>query len=460
MTGKSPWTKLPTGLVWLVLSSVVIAAQLPPEIQADRHLVRAERAIDEQDFHGAKAAMDTILELQAEHDLELPAAFSFRYAEVLERLGLYDEAVEHVTAYLAVAGRDGEYYREALELLDSAEEISRQLRIERELADTARRQAEAQQRATDELVPRQINEAGIPLPRDELRSGSLGPEMVRIASGRFQYLTHQQSDPRPHHHWVEFEKPFAISRYEITLREFERFVDESDYRPATDRGEKCHHFLATSDGSDMSSTWDSHQDRYYSDGEDPRPTDAYPVFCVTIQDAIAYADWLSEETGHTYRLPSAAEWQYAARAGSMEAVRAEFTEFGERCGLGLGNLAETTSWGLNCNDGFEYVAPVGRFPPNGIGLHDMFGNLAEWVLACSIDHTQRVRPDGALEHIETCPNPQQVAVGYDWRSVPGGGDYYIYPAMTPPSSPSFGDRSSAVQIGIRVVRLLTDEELR
>ena len=97
--------------------------------------MRAERAIDEQDFVGAKTAMDAILELQAQHDLELPESFPLRYAEVLERLGLYDEAIEHVTQYLTVAGRDGEFYREALELLDSAEETLRRAQLERQRAE-------------------------------------------------------------------------------------------------------------------------------------------------------------------------------------------------------------------------------------------------------------------------------------------------------------------------------------
>ena len=65
--------------------------------------------------------MDGILELQEQHDLELPEPFTFRYAEVLERLGIYDEAIEFVTEYLTLTGRDGEFYREALELLNAAE---------------------------------------------------------------------------------------------------------------------------------------------------------------------------------------------------------------------------------------------------------------------------------------------------------------------------------------------------
>ena len=108
-------------LLWLLLPVVATGMQLPPDIQADRYLLVAERAIQEQDFEAAKAAMDEILELQAQHDLELPEEFLFRYAEVLARLDLHDEAIEAVTEYLTLVGRDGEHYREALELLTDTE---------------------------------------------------------------------------------------------------------------------------------------------------------------------------------------------------------------------------------------------------------------------------------------------------------------------------------------------------
>ena len=112
--------------LWLLVPAVAAAMQLPPEIQADRYLLEAEKEIQEKDFEGAKAAMDRILALQAQHGLELPEQFFFRYAEVLDRLGLYDEAVEFVTKYLTLAGRDGEHYREALELLSAAEDNPRE----------------------------------------------------------------------------------------------------------------------------------------------------------------------------------------------------------------------------------------------------------------------------------------------------------------------------------------------
>ena len=92
------------------------ALQLPPDIQADRYLVRAQRQIEEQDYAGAKETLDRILELQKQHDIEIPEEFFYRYAEVLERVGLHDEAIAAATEYLTLAGRGGEHYRAALEL--------------------------------------------------------------------------------------------------------------------------------------------------------------------------------------------------------------------------------------------------------------------------------------------------------------------------------------------------------
>ena len=96
--------------------------QLPRTCRPDRYLVRAQRQIEGQDFAGAKQSMEQILELQSQHGLEIPEEFFYRYAEVLDRLELHDDALEAATKYLTLAGRDGEHYREALELLNQAEQ--------------------------------------------------------------------------------------------------------------------------------------------------------------------------------------------------------------------------------------------------------------------------------------------------------------------------------------------------
>ena len=97
------------------------AAELSPDIQADRFLVQAERQIRSGDHAGALATLDRILALQAEHGLEIPDAFWFKRAEVSRQAGLHAQAVESATRYLETAGRSGEHYMAALELLDAAE---------------------------------------------------------------------------------------------------------------------------------------------------------------------------------------------------------------------------------------------------------------------------------------------------------------------------------------------------
>ncbi len=89
----------------VVLVGVEGAAQLPPEIQADRYLVEAERHIGTGDHAAAKSALDRILALQAAHDLALPEAFWFQYAQVAYQAGRYGAAVEAATRYLTTAGR-------------------------------------------------------------------------------------------------------------------------------------------------------------------------------------------------------------------------------------------------------------------------------------------------------------------------------------------------------------------
>ena len=93
---------------------------------------------------------------------------------------------------------------------------------------------------------------------------------------------------------------------------------------------------------------------------------------VSWNDATEYVAWLSSQTGAEYRLPSEAEWEYAARAGSATKY-----SWGNEIG---GNRANCG--GDNCGDQWAYTAPVGSFAPNAFGLHDMHGNVIEWVEDC------------------------------------------------------------------------------
>jgi serine/threonine protein kinase len=105
--------------------------------------------------------------------------------------------------------------------------------------------------------------------------------------------------------------------------------------------------------------------------------DKYPVVCVSWNDAVAYAQWLSQRMHAPYRLPTRAQWLDAARATSAHvAVCAQ------------GNLAHHgvlpfhLGAGNDCKSRFEHTAPIGQFRPNALGIYDMVGNVSEWVLDC------------------------------------------------------------------------------
>ena len=107
--------------VWLGCIAAT-AGQLPPEIQVDRYLLRADRLMEAKDPKGALEVMGKIIALQKEHGLTLPDEFHFKHAKVAFSAGEVQEAVDAVHAYLLKAGREGKFYREALELLEEAEQ--------------------------------------------------------------------------------------------------------------------------------------------------------------------------------------------------------------------------------------------------------------------------------------------------------------------------------------------------
>jgi len=107
-----------------------------------------------------------------------------------------------------------------------------------------------------------------------------------------------------------------------------------------------------------------------------------PVVNVSWEDATAFIKWLAHKSGQTYRLPTEAEWEYAARAGSIQS-RYWGNNPNEACKYA--NVADITAkktWNkwtsFACDDGYAVAAPVGSFMSNGYGLYDMLGNVWEW----------------------------------------------------------------------------------
>ena len=106
--------------VWMGCFTVA-AAQLPPDVMVDKYLLEAKMLSEEKDHRGDLEAMDRIVALQKEHDLTLPEAFPFHYAPTALAAGSVQATIDSANRYLTAAGREGKYYREALELLVKAE---------------------------------------------------------------------------------------------------------------------------------------------------------------------------------------------------------------------------------------------------------------------------------------------------------------------------------------------------
>ncbi len=178
--------------------------------------------------------------------------------------------------------------------------------------------------------------------RDRLKDGSSGPEMVWIPEGRFKMGDIQgggDSDEKPVH-WVSVKK-FAMGRYEITFAEYDKFAKATSRKKPNDRD------------------WGSGN---------------RPVIYISWLDATAYAKWLSQQTGQQYRLPTEAQWEYAARAGTKtkywwgNTASHEYANYGDE---GWNGLAKG-------KDRWKYTSPVGSFAANPFGLYDTAGNVWEW----------------------------------------------------------------------------------
>lgn len=254
--------------------------------------------------------------------------------------------------------------------------------------------------------------------RDGLSSGSEGPLLVMIGTGTFRMGSDEgSSDERPVRQ-VEVAQPFAIGVFETTRGEFEKFLaTEGKAAPG-------------------------------SPGSDELPPESralLPVTGVSWEDAQDYVGWLSAESGHRYRLPSEAEWEYVARGGTT----GQYYFGSDAAALcAHANVADATYGEIypkpgvaTCSDGALRVAVVGGFPANGFGVHDVLGNVEEWVADCWHGNYR-----GA-------PSGQDARSGNCGDHVVRGGAWDSTPEESTVSYRSFSNRGSGTR-GIRVVREL------
>jgi formylglycine-generating enzyme required for sulfatase activity/serine/threonine protein kinase len=227
--------------------------------------------------------------------------------------------------------------------------------------------------------------------------------------------------------------PLAIAEYEVTVGEFAEFVEAS--QPVL---EGCERY----DGE-----WTVDPQVSWLDATELQ-TPVHPVSCVSWNDANAYAAWLSQRTKQRYRLPTGAEWEHAALAGS--ANLRPWQDETDACANA--NVADQSAakrypgWIVHpCNDAHVHAAPVGSFAANAFGLHDMLGNVFEWVADCWREESLA---DAAVIASTASPNASPCS-----QRELRGGSWFTQPQLVNAAFRNqFDSDHRSTSIGFRIVR--------
>ncbi|HVZ00429.1 MAG TPA: SUMF1/EgtB/PvdO family nonheme iron enzyme [Dongiaceae bacterium] len=209
------------------------------------------------------------------------------------------------------------------------------------------------------------------------------PDMVVIPAGSFTMGSpdseegHTQDESPQHKETIP--RAFAMSKFMVTYAQYKQFMNDT----GRDAGASCWYY------KDEEDKWLPKEGRTFSDPGFSQRDDS-PAVCLNYGDAQAYAAWLSKRTGQKYRLPSEAEWEYAARAGTRTA-RFWGDSPDQQCTYANGadqtyhkKYPKDPGYLPSCDDGYAYTSPVGSFKPNAFGLYDMLGNSWEFTQDCML----------------------------------------------------------------------------
>lgn len=205
---------------------------------------------------------------------------------------------------------------------------------------------------------------------DRMPDGSPGPELAVIPAGMFEMgstsLEYGHCSEEAPQHYVCLKDDFALCRYTITADEFDVFRRETG--------------------------WYKRRDLVWNEGQ-------FPMMNIAIHDAQHFAQWLSEKTGQTYRLPTEAEWEYACRAGTLtpfaygEDVSCRDVHFNSA--FPYQEMKDQRRWFLPRCFPMPKALMVGSLPPNTWGLHEMHGNVQEFTSTAWVPHHLHANRDGS-----------------------------------------------------------------
>jgi formylglycine-generating enzyme required for sulfatase activity len=269
-------------------------------------------------------------------------------------------------------------------------------------------------------------QAAAPRPGAVLRDCPHCPEMVVVPAGSFQMggdeAEHARESIPPEMaahelpvHPVRIGHALAVGRFEVTRAQYAAFRRE---QPAVGGDGGCNVIDAAA------GKWNLDPARSWRDPGFAQD-DRHPVVCVSWNDANAYVAWLSQRTGHRYRLPSESEWEYFARGGTRSTrwwgeQREDTCRYANAADLSRAAVqhvpAPTPELVFQCRDGYVQTAPVGRFPPNPFGLSDVSGNAWEWTADCWNPDYTGAPSDGSARTDGDCS--KHIDRGGSWVNSP------------------------------------------
>ncbi|UTW60070.1 SUMF1/EgtB/PvdO family nonheme iron enzyme [Kordiimonas sp. SCSIO 12603] len=245
------------------------------------------------------------------------------------------------------------------------------------------------------------------------------PIMVTIPAATFEMGSEDQETTKPVH-TVNL-KTFSMGIYEVTVKEYRRFVEATNY----DAPQNCRHEVDDWMKPFSEGSWDSNF---------PTRSEYMPVVCIGWKGANAYAEWIAKETGKPYRLPSEAEWEYAALGGARTKFHfgddpdgTEICAYANTSDLAGENFLQrstNTSYvnfaggKFNCVDHEGFTAVVGTYKPNQFGLYNMISNVFEFLADCYHPNYEGAPTDGRARTDGTCERRVVRGNSWHWKANP------------------------------------------
>ncbi|MBI1916500.1 MAG: SUMF1/EgtB/PvdO family nonheme iron enzyme [Planctomycetes bacterium] len=281
-------------------------------------------------------------------------------------------------------------------------------------------------------------------------TNTLKMEMVRIKSGTFKMGSPEDDKDKfgdeVAQHPVKITRDFYMGATEVTVSQFNQFVEEEKYKTEAETDGKGGW------GYDEEAKKFEQKSIYNWKNPGFKQDDKHPVVNVTWNDAMAFCKWLSKKEKKYYDLPTEAEWEYACRAGTTTRFHngddlESLTKVGNVADASFKAKYPAATWALEGDDGYPFTAPVKKFRPNDWGLYDMHGNAWEWCKAPPRKYPTKAEVENLKGDIEDPVSPEN-----DDRRVLRGGSWCHSPRYCRSANRVYYTRARrSFSFGFRVV---------